>query len=339
MAINVSTMLRSSASAGLKLPSLRMTLMVILPALALAIGGLVYLFSGRYVSTDNAYVGAQKVLITPEVSGKVVSIAVVEGQRLSPGDELLAIDPAPYRFAAQEAEARLARIRSEFETLKSSAQSLARQIELARQTVAANEAEFERKTSLLNNRISTPADLDRSRMALAASKGLLEQLLQQEATVRNQLLGKLHLAIEQYPQFAEATVALDRARRDLANTVLRAPIAGIATQVTSIQMGRYLSAGMAVFSIIGTDNVWIDANPKETDLTHLRPGQPVTITVDAFPSRAWQGGSPPSAPAPARSSPSSRRRTPPATGSRSCSACPCASSSTQARTCAGCAPA
>ncbi|HEY5831966.1 MAG: HlyD family efflux transporter periplasmic adaptor subunit [Hyphomicrobiaceae bacterium] len=289
MAINVSTMLRSSAFAGLKLPSLRMTLMVILPALALAIGGLVYLFSGRYVSTDNAYVGAQKVLITPEVSGKVVSIAVVEGQRLSPGDELLAIDPAPYRFAAQEAEARLARIRSEFETLKSSAQSLARQIELARQTVAANEAEFERKTSLLNNRISTPADLDRSRMALAASKGLLEQLLQQEATVRNQLLGNLHLAIEQYPQFAEATVALDRARRDLANTVLRAPIAGIATQVTSIQMGRYLSAGMAVFSIIGTDNVWIDANPKETDLTHLRPGQPVTITVDAFPSRAWQG--------------------------------------------------
>ena len=81
----------------------------------------------------------------------------------------------------------------------------------------------------------------------------------------------------------EATVALDRARRDLANTVLRAPIAGIATQVTSIQMGRYLTAGMAVFSIIGTDTVWVDANPKETDLTYVRPGQPVTITVDAFP--------------------------------------------------------
>jgi membrane fusion protein (multidrug efflux system) len=87
----------------------------------------------------------------------------------------------------------------------------------------------------------------------------------------------------------EATVALQRARRDLANTVLRAPIAGIATQVTSIQLGRYLTAGMAVFSIIGTEAVWIEANPKETDLTYMRAGQPVTITVDAFPSKQWHG--------------------------------------------------
>ena len=109
--------------------------------------------------------------------------------------------------------------------------------------------------------------------------------------------------------------------------MLRAPIAGVATQVASIQMGRYLTAGMAVFSIIGSDNVWIDANPKETDLTYVRAGQPVTITVDAFPSRHGAARSPPSAPARARSSPSSRRRTRPATGSRSCSACRCASSS------------
>ena len=194
MAINVSTMLRSSAPCGPQGALLAHDADGDPAGAGAVVGCLLYLFGGRYVSTDNAYVGAQKVLITPEVSGKVVSIAVVEGQRLSPGDELFAIDPAPYRFAAQEAEARLARIRSEFENLKSTAQSLAKQIELARQSVAANEAEFDRKTSLLNNRISTPADLDRSSMALAASKGLLEQLLQQEATVRNQLLGNLDLA-------------------------------------------------------------------------------------------------------------------------------------------------
>ena len=244
---------------------------------------------GRYVSTDNAYVGAQKVLITPEVSGKVVRIAVVEGQLLTPGDELFSIDPAPYRFAAQEAEAKLARVRSDFDNLKSTLASLGKQIELARQSVAATQADFDRKTSLLDNRISTPADLDKSRMALAASKALLEQLQQQEATVRNQLLGDAELPIEKYPQFVEATVALDRAKRDLANTVLRAPIAGIATQVTSIQMGRYLTAGMAVFSIIGTDNVWVDANPKETDLTYVRPGQPVTHHRRCLSLRAWRG--------------------------------------------------
>ena len=288
MALNA-TLLRSSTALGVRAPSLRTTLMLILPALAAIIGLLFYVFSGRYVSTDNAYVGAQKVLITPEVSGKVVRIAVVEGQLLSPGDELFEIDAAPYRFAAQEAEARLARIRSEFDNLKSSAASLAKQIELGRQSVAANQGEFDRKTSLLDNRISTPSDLDKSRMALALSKGVLEQLLQQEATVRNQLLGDVGLPIERYPQYVEATVALDRAKRDLANTVLRAPIAGIATQVTSIQMGRFLTAGMAVFSIIATDNVWVDANPKETDLTYVRAGQPVVISVDAFPAREWRG--------------------------------------------------
>jgi membrane fusion protein, multidrug efflux system len=289
MSVNAFSQLRSSASLRLRMPTLRATLMLIVPALVASIGLILYLAGGRYVSTDNAYVGAQKVLITPEVSGKVVRIAVVEGQQLAPGDELFSIDPAPYRFAAEEAEAKLARVRSEFENLKSTHHSVGNQIELARQSVAANQAEFDRKTSLLNSRISTPADLDKSRMALAVSKGLLEQLQQQEATVRNQLLGDVKLPIDKYPQFIEATVALQRAKRDLANTVLRAPIAGIATQVTSIQMGRYLTAGMAVFSIIGTDNVWVDANPKETDLTYVRAGQAVVITIDTFPTRAWHG--------------------------------------------------
>ena len=289
MSANAFTQLRASGALTVRAPSLRATLMLIVPALAAAVGLCLYLVSGRYVSTDNAYVGAQKVLITPEVSGKVVRIAVIEGQQLTPGEELLSIDPEPYRLAALEAEARVARVKADFGTLKSASASLGKQIELGRESVAANQADFDRKVSLLNNRISSPADVDKSRMTLLAAKTLLEQLQQQEATVRNQLLGDMDLAIEKYPQFMEATVALQRARRDLANTVLRAPIAGIATQVTSIQMGRYLTAGMAVFSIIGTETVWVEANPKETDLTYMRPGQPVTITIDAFPSREWRG--------------------------------------------------
>ena len=213
--------LRSSSALGLRVPSLRVTLMLIVPALVAGVGLFHYLMGGRHVSTDNAYVGAQKVLITPEVSGKVVRITVVEGQQLAPGDELFAIDPVPYRLASEEAKAKVARVRSDFDNLKSTFASLGKQIELARQSVAANQAEFDRKTSLLENRISTPSDLDKSRMALAVANGLLEQLQQQKVTVRNQLLGDVGLAIEKYPQFVEATVALQRAQRDLANTVLR----------------------------------------------------------------------------------------------------------------------
>jgi len=289
MSASVSSQPRASAAQALRTPSLRAMLMVFIPAIAACAGLYFYLVSGRYVTTDNAYIAAQKVLITPEVSGKIVRIAVVEGQELQPGAELFSIDAEPYRLAAQEAEARLARVKTEFDTLKSSGVSLARQIELSRESVAANQADYDRKTTLLSSRISTPADVDKSRMTLLAAKALLEQLQRQEATVRNQLLGDMDLSVDRYPPYMEATVAFKRAQRDLGNTVLRAPIAGIATQVTSIQMGRYLTAGMAVFSIVGSDAVWVEANPKETDLTHMRVGQPVVITVDAFPSRRWHG--------------------------------------------------
>ena len=90
--------------------------------------------------------------------------------------------------------------------------------------------------------------------------------------MRNQLLGDIGPAAREISRSTSRRQSpSQRAKRDLANTVLRAPIAGIATQVTSIQMGRYLTAGMAVFSIIGTETVWVDANPKETDLTYVRP--------------------------------------------------------------------
>jgi membrane fusion protein (multidrug efflux system) len=272
-----------------RLPPLRLTLLVLIPVLALLAGLSYYLLGGRYISTDNAYIGAQKVLITPEVSGKVVGISVAEGQLLEPGDELLTIDPVPFRFAARDAEAKVLKVRSDFATLKANFASVTRQAALSREALAAAQSDFDRKTRLLDSRITAPADLDKSRVALVTAKTQLELLEQQERTLRIQLLDDPALPIERYPQFVEASVALDRAKRDLANTVLRAPIAGVATQVSSIQMGRYLTAGMAIFSVISADDVWIDANPKETDLTHVRPGQLVSITVDAFPDRAWTG--------------------------------------------------
>ncbi|HEX5997928.1 MAG TPA: HlyD family secretion protein [Hyphomicrobiaceae bacterium] len=272
-----------------RLPPLRLTLLVLVPALAALVGLGFYLLSGRYVSTDNAYVGAQKVLITPEVSGKVVRITVAEGQQLKPGDELFAIDAEPYRLTAQEAEARLTRVRADLAALKASLASLGRQIELSRQSLAAARSDFDRKTKLVGDRISSQSDLDKARVALMAAQAQMEQLEQQARTARIQLLDDPDLPIERYPQFIEASVALDRAKRDLANTVLRAPIAGVATQVSSIQMGRYLMAGQAVFSVISSEALWIDANPKETDLTHVRPGQPVAIAIDAFPERPLKG--------------------------------------------------
>jgi len=268
---------------------LRLILLVVLPLIALAGGLYLYLQSGRYISTDNAYVGAQKVLITPDISGKISRVTVAEGQRVQAGDALLEIDPAPFRLSVTQAEARLAGVRTEFANLKTNLASMTRRIALARETLDLKQRDVDRKNTLLSNRTGSQMDMDNALGAVVTSKTQLEQLEQQQEGIRNQLLGDPDLPIEKYPSYAQAAAALDQARRDLDHTVLRAPIAGMATQVASIQMGRYVSAGTPVLSLIDDAKPWVDANPKETDITYLRIGQPVTISVDTFPGRAFRG--------------------------------------------------
>jgi len=268
---------------------LRLVLLVVIPLIALIAGAYFYLASGRYISTDNAYIGAQKVLITPDISGKISNVLVTEGQHVNAGDALIEIDPEPFRIAVTQAEARLAAVRTEYANLKTNLGSLQRRITLARETVELKQRDLDRKNTLVANRTGSQADLDNSMNTLVIAKTALEQLEMQQESIRNQLLGSENLPIEKYPPYAQAAAALDQAKRDLDHAVLRAPIAGMATQVASIQLGRYVTAGTPVFSLIDDAHPWVDANPKETDITHLKVGQPVDISVDTFPGRKFRG--------------------------------------------------
>ena len=268
---------------------LRLILLIVIPLIALAGGLYMYLASGRYISTDNAYVGAQKVLITPDISGKISKITVSEGQRVNAGDALFEIDALPFQWSVTQAEARLAGVRTDFANLKTNLASTTRRIALARETVDLKQRDVDRKQTLLANRSGSQMDMDNALSAVVTAKTQLEQLQQQEDAFRNQLLGNADLPIEQYPPYMQASAALDQAKRDLDHTVLRAPIAGIATQVTSIQLGRYVMAGTPVFSLIDDAKPWVDANPKETDIAYLSVGQPVDVSVDTFPGRTFKG--------------------------------------------------
>ena len=269
--------------------SLRLVLLVVIPLIALVAGGYFYLTSGRYISTDNAYIGAQKVLITPDISGKISNVLVTEGQHVNAGDALIEIDPEPFRIAVTQAEARLAAVRTEYANLKTNFTSLQKRIALARETLELKQRDLDRKNTLVANRTGSQADLDNSMTLLVVAKTALEQLEMQQESIRNQLLGNENLPIEKYPPYAQAAAAVDQAKRDLDHAVLRAPIAGMATQVASIQLGRYVTAGTPVFSLIDDAHPWVDANPKETDITHLKVGQPVNISVDTFPDRKFRG--------------------------------------------------
>jgi membrane fusion protein (multidrug efflux system) len=268
---------------------LRMVLLIVVPTIAAVAGLGFYLSGGRYISTDNAYVGAQKVLITPDISGKIATVTVTEGRHVAAGDELFAIDPVPFRLAVTQAESKLATVRSDFATLKTNLDSYEQLVALAENAVELKQRDVDRKSALATSHAGSQLDVDNSKTALVAAQNQLAQLKQQLANTRNQLLGDPNLAIEQYPPYMQAQAALDQAERDLAHATLRAPIAGTATQVDNIQLGRYVTAGTPVFSIIDDATPWVDANPKETDITYLRPGQTVALDVDAFPGQTFHG--------------------------------------------------
>ncbi len=267
----------------------RVLLMVVLP-IGVAGGGLVlYLNGGRYVGTDDAYVGAQKVLVTPDISGKIEKVVVKEGQLVKQGDELFEIDPVPFRLAVDEAKAQLLQAQTTYDNLRANIKIYGDMLNLAQQGVELKQRDVERKQALVKNSFGSQLDLDNAANALVTSGSIAQYVKQQMSTAKTQLLGDPDLPLEKFPPYAQAKAKFDNAERNLDHTILRAPMGGVATQVEQIQLGRYVTAGTPVFSIIDVAHPWVDANPKESDLTHVTEGQPVTLEVDAFPNHVFKG--------------------------------------------------
>ena len=267
----------------------RTLLLVVLPVVALVGGVTFYLSGGRYVTTDDAYVGAQKVLITPDISGKVDKVVVREGQHVREGDVLFEIDPAPFQFALRQAQATLAQQKTVYDNLVSNVTIYGQMQDLLQQGSDLKQRDVERKSTLVKSNYGSQLDLDNSTTALVTARAQLELLKQQTSTAKNQLLGDVNLPLEQFPPYAQAKAALDQAQRNLDHTTLRAPMSGIATQVDNIQLGRFVAAGSPILSVIDDARPWVDANLKESDFTYIAVGQKVDIDVDAFPSHVFKG--------------------------------------------------
>ncbi len=267
----------------------RVLLLVVLPLATVIAGFAFYLNGGRYVTTDDAYVGAQKVLITPDISGKIDKVVVKEGQHVNQGDVLFEIDPVPYRLAELQAKATLEQARTTYNNLVSNLNIYGQMGDLMQQSVELKQRDVERKTTLAKSNFGSQLDLDNASNATVTAKAEAAFVQQQVASARNQLLGDPDLPLEQFPPYFQAKAALAQAERNLDHTVMRAPMAGIATQVDQIQLGRFVAAGMPMFSVIDTSKPWVDANLKESDFTYIAVGQQVDVEVDAFPNHAFKG--------------------------------------------------
>jgi membrane fusion protein (multidrug efflux system) len=267
----------------------RFMLLVVLPAVAVVLGTMWWLSGGRYISTDNAYVGADKSLITPQVTGPIVAVHVREGQRVEAGAPLFDLDSAPYQTALTLAQGRVAAAKVEFVNLQASFASNEDQIRMGEEAVQLRQKDYDRKSNLVKTGAGTAADLDTSRASLLMYQQILAFTRYMQQTTTTKLGGGPGSTIDSFPDYIQAKAGLDDAERNLARTHIVAPIAGVATQVDQIELGRVAPAGQPVFAIVENRGLWVDANPKESDLTYVHAGELASVTIDTFPGREWKG--------------------------------------------------
>jgi membrane fusion protein, multidrug efflux system len=251
--------------------------------------GAYWLTGGRYVSIDDAYVRAAKETIATDVAGIVASVPVHEGQRVKKGDVLLRLDPRQFQIAVDGAKANLGGISSDLNAKKVDYQRMLREVEVKQAQVQSDQANFDRFANLVKSGGVTRADYDNSRFQLAANQQAVIALKTMAEVQLAKLGGNPDVDIHTMSDYLQAKARVDEAQRQLDHTVIYAPFDGVVTQVDTVQPGMYLAASTAAFGIVSTEDVWIEANPKETELTWVKPGDAVHVTVDTYPGRAWKG--------------------------------------------------
>lgn len=268
---------------------LRLVLLVGVPLLV-AIGGLaLYAMGGRYAGTDNAYVHADTVSIAPEISGRLVGIDVATNQPVAAGQVLFRIDDRAPRYALEQAEADMRQAAFDFLGIKASLVEQQATLDQSRTTQDYRQKDFDRIAALAKNGNASQSSLDDARQALDVARSSVAVAQSQIGVTLAKLGGEAGLALEQYPPYRQAQARRDQAQLDLDHTQVKAPFPGIAAQADAVLPGAYVTSGSPVMSLVRTDKVWIDANLNETDLTNVKVGQPVEVTVDTYPGVTWEG--------------------------------------------------
>ena len=267
---------------------LRPALFALLPV-ALVGAGYIYVTGGRIMSTDDAYVNADQVPISTDVSGIVSAVNVRDNEYVHAGEVLYRLDPLQFQIALQNAKSNLAQTELSLESMKVDYKQLVSDAASQGSQVQLDQANYDRYAALLKANAIAKLIYDQAKFTLDTDKSKLEALREQASSQLTKLQGDPNVAVRGLPQYLQTLAQVREAQRELDHTVIRAPFSGTVTSVPSIAPGKYLAASATAFFLVDTDHVWIDATPKETELTYVRPGQPATITVDTYPHVVWHG--------------------------------------------------
>ncbi|TIN29162.1 MAG: HlyD family secretion protein [Mesorhizobium sp.] len=266
----------------------RLLLMVALPAALAVGGGYVWVTGGRYQETENANLQQAKVSIASDTAGRIVKVDIFDNQLVKQGDELFAIDPEPYRIALAQADAAVAGARLNVEQLRAAyGQSMAQQKSDASQ-VAFAQSQFDRAADLAQKGINAKSSLDEAKNDLDKAQQQLAVAEQGIISAKAALGGNPDIETDKHPTVMAALAARDKAAYDLVQTTVKAPADGVVSQASSFKVGQYVGSGTPLFSLVETGDTWIDANFKETQLTHMKPGQKAEIMVDTYPGRTFE---------------------------------------------------
>ncbi|MBX8621769.1 HlyD family secretion protein [Pseudomonas glycinae] len=258
------------------------------PALFAAIGYGQYVANEPFVSTDNAYARVAKASINARISGQVVEIAVDDNQPVHKGQVLFRIDPKPLQIAVDRAEAQLANARLRIDGLKASYRQQQAELQSAKASAEYDQKEFARKKALIATEFVSKALFERAETDLKVSRQRIASIEQQIANTVVALNGNPDIALDNHPTVREAKAQLDEALLYLSYATVTAPDDGIVARVDDLQVGNYVNNGAPAFALVSDREIWVEANFRETQLTHMRPGQTATVTLDTYPDRPFK---------------------------------------------------
>lgn len=274
---------------------LRKVLMIGGVAIVAVVSLAFYLTGGRYVTTDDAYVKAAQLMVSTDVSGLVKDVNVREGQHVKAGDVLFRLDPKPFEIALANAKAALGSAEQNVQSTKADYRRDLEQVGAQAAQVNVAKSTLDRYSKLVASNSIARTLYDQQRATYLSAQATLASLKQSSQVDLAKLNGNPDLPSDQAPAYMQAKAQVDEMQRQLDHTVVRAPFDGVVTEVDSLQPGTLVISAMSAFTttsavgLVSDTDIWVEGNMKETDLTHVHPGQPVDITIDTYPGHKWHG--------------------------------------------------
>ena len=250
-------------------------------ALGAAWGAWWQLVGRNYESTDNAYVAGNLVQVTPQVAGTVVSIAADDTDRVKAGQLLVRLDAADAQVALEQAEAQLAQAVRESRTLYANNNTLEAGIAVRQSELVRAQEDHARREQLAAKGMISKEALDNARAAVATARAALDEAREKLASNRT-LTDRTTVAA--HPNVMRAAARVRETLLALKRAEIAAPVSGYVAK-RSVQVGQRVAPGAALMAIVPLDQVWVDANFKESQLREMRIGQPVRLVADMYGDR------------------------------------------------------